>query len=109
MRPHVHCHKSWRNISSPSDISELFHEDIKTNISSLLVDTFPEVARIFPSSHFHDVHMMKDFEIYGKMSAHLAINKQEERWLNGSAPDYKSVVLGSNPAPPQHTANSVIP
>jgi hypothetical protein len=34
---------------------------------------------------------------------------KEERWLNGSAPDYKSVVLGSNPAPPQHMANSVIP
>ncbi len=34
---------------------------------------------------------------------------KEERWLNGSTPDYKSVVLGSNPAPPQHTANSVIP
>jgi hypothetical protein len=36
------------------------------------------------------------------------LNK-EERWLNGSAPDCKSVVLGSNPAPPQHMANSVIP
>jgi hypothetical protein len=34
---------------------------------------------------------------------------EEERWLNGSAPDYKSVVLGSNPAPPQHPANSVSP
>jgi hypothetical protein len=33
----------------------------------------------------------------------------EERWLNGSAPDCKSVVLGSNPAPPQHTENSVSP
>ncbi len=33
----------------------------------------------------------------------------EERWLNGSAPDCKSVVLGSNPATPQHTANSVSP
>jgi hypothetical protein len=33
----------------------------------------------------------------------------EERWLNGSAPDCKSVVLGSNPAPPQYTANSVNP
>ncbi len=33
----------------------------------------------------------------------------EERWLNGSAPDCKSVVLGSNPAPPQHTAKSVSP
>ncbi len=29
---------------------------------------------------------------------------EEERWLNGSAPDCKSVVLGSNPAPPQHMA-----
>jgi hypothetical protein len=28
----VHCRKSWRNISSPLDISELFHEDIITNI-----------------------------------------------------------------------------
>jgi hypothetical protein len=26
----------------------------------------------------------------------------EESWLNGSAPNCKSVVLGSNPAPPQH-------
>jgi hypothetical protein len=34
---------------------------------------------------------------------------KEERWLNGSAPDCKSVVLGSNPAPPQHMANSVSP
>ncbi len=34
---------------------------------------------------------------------------EEERWLNGSAPDCKSVVLGSNPAPPQHTENSVSP
>ncbi len=34
---------------------------------------------------------------------------KEERWLNGSAPDCKSVVLGSNPAHPQHTANSVSP
>ncbi len=34
---------------------------------------------------------------------------QEERWLNGSTPDCKSVVLGLNPAPPQHTANSVSP
>jgi hypothetical protein len=34
---------------------------------------------------------------------------KEERWLNGGAPDCKSVVLGSNPAPPQHTANSVCP
>ncbi len=33
----------------------------------------------------------------------------EERWLKGSAPDCNSVVLGSNPAPPQHTANSVSP
>jgi hypothetical protein len=32
---------------------------------------------------------------------------EEERCLNGSAPDCKSV--GSNPAPPQHTANSVSP
>jgi hypothetical protein len=30
-------------------------------------------------------------------------------WLNGSAPDCKSVVLGSNSAPPQHMANSVNP
>jgi hypothetical protein len=29
---------------------------------------------------------------------------KEERWLNGSAPDCKS-----NPAPPQHTENSVSP
>ncbi len=36
-------------------------------------------------------------------------SKEEERWLNGSAPDCKSVVLGSNPVPPQHTANSVSP
>ncbi len=34
---------------------------------------------------------------------------QEEKWLNGSAPDCKSVVLGSNPAPPQHTPNSASP
>ncbi len=34
---------------------------------------------------------------------------REERWLNGSAPDCKSVVLGSNPAPPQHSANSASP
>jgi hypothetical protein len=34
---------------------------------------------------------------------------QEERWLNGSAPDCKSAVLGSKPAPPQQTANSVSP
>jgi hypothetical protein len=34
---------------------------------------------------------------------------EEERWLNGSAPDCKSVVLGSNPAPPQHMVNSVSP
>jgi hypothetical protein len=33
----------------------------------------------------------------------------EERWLNGFAPDCKSVVLGSNPALPQHIANSVSP
>jgi hypothetical protein len=33
----------------------------------------------------------------------------EERWLNGSAPDCKSVVLGSNPAPPQHMTNSISP
>ncbi len=37
------------------------------------------------------------------------LNGLEERWLNGSAPDCKSVVLSSNPAPPQHTANSVSP
>ncbi len=37
------------------------------------------------------------------------VAQQEERWLNGSAPDCKSVVLGSNPAPPQHKANSVSP
>jgi hypothetical protein len=30
---HMHCRKIWRYISSPSDISELFHEDITTNIS----------------------------------------------------------------------------
>jgi hypothetical protein len=30
--PVPHCCKSWRNISFPSDISELFHEDITTNI-----------------------------------------------------------------------------
>jgi hypothetical protein len=51
-----HCRKSWRNISSPSDISELFHEDITTNISEkmfsvILVDTFKKVTQIFPSSH----------------------------------------------------------
>ncbi len=33
----------------------------------------------------------------------------EERWLNGSAPDCKSVVLGSNAAPSQHMANSISP
>jgi hypothetical protein len=33
----------------------------------------------------------------------------KEGWLNGSSPDCKSVVLGSNPAPPQYTANSVTP
>ncbi len=33
----------------------------------------------------------------------------EERWHSGSAPDCKSVVLDSNLAPPQHTANSVNP
>ncbi len=37
------------------------------------------------------------------------LSNEEERWLNGSAPDCKSVVLGSNPAPPQHTANSASP
>jgi hypothetical protein len=37
------------------------------------------------------------------------VAQKEERWLKGSAPDCKSVVLGSNPAPPQHTANSVSP
>ncbi len=36
------------------------------------------------------------------------VQLEEERWLNG-APDCKSVVLGSNPAPPQHMANSVSP
>jgi hypothetical protein len=34
---------------------------------------------------------------------------EKERRLNGSAPDGKSVVLGSNPDPPKHTANSVSP
>jgi hypothetical protein len=29
----VHCRKSWKNIYAPSDISELFHEDITTKIS----------------------------------------------------------------------------
>jgi hypothetical protein len=28
----IDCHKSWRNISSPLDISELFHDDITRNI-----------------------------------------------------------------------------
>jgi hypothetical protein len=32
-----------------------------------------------------------------------------EAATNGSTPDCKSVVLGSNPAPPQFTANSVSP
>jgi hypothetical protein len=36
-------------------------------------------------------------------------DKEEERWLNGSALQCKSVVLSSNPAPPHHTANSVSP
>ncbi len=40
---------------------------------------------------------------------YLTNSFQEERWLNGSASDCKSVVLGSNPAPPQHMANSVSP
>jgi hypothetical protein len=31
--PILHCRKSWRIISFPSDISELFYEDISTNIS----------------------------------------------------------------------------
>ncbi len=35
--------------------------------------------------------------------------KEKERWLNSSAPDCKSGVLGSTPAPPQHTANSASP
>ncbi len=39
----------------------------------------------------------------------LLCSVYQKRWLNGSAPDGKSVVLGSNPAPPQHTANSVSP
>jgi hypothetical protein len=30
----AHCHKSWRNFSSPSDISELFHEHGIKNIST---------------------------------------------------------------------------
>jgi hypothetical protein len=45
----------------------------------------------------------------GSMEGGEVAQCKEERWLNGSAPDCKSVVLGSNPAPPQHTANSVIP
>jgi hypothetical protein len=32
---------------------------------------------------------------------------KEERWLSGRTPDCKSVVLGSNPAPPQHMTNSI--
>jgi hypothetical protein len=53
----LHCHKSWRNISSPTDISELFHEHSITNVSEkasplyVLVDAFPKVIRIFPNSH----------------------------------------------------------
>jgi hypothetical protein len=39
----------------------------------------------------------------------VALYGGEVAQLNGSAPDCKSVVLGSNPAPTQHTANSVHP
>jgi hypothetical protein len=39
----------------------------------------------------------------------MLLSAEEERWLSGGAPDCKSVVLGSNPAPPQHMANSVSP
>ncbi len=42
-------------------------------------------------------------------ASYLYSRIQEERWLNGSAPDCNSVVLGLNPAPPQHMANSVSP
>ncbi len=35
------------------------------------------------------------------------VSMEEERWLNGCTPDCKSVVLGSNPAPRQHIANSI--
>jgi hypothetical protein len=45
----------------------------------------------------------------GSMVEERCLNGLEERWLNGSAPDCKSVVLGPNPAPHQHTANSVSP
>jgi hypothetical protein len=45
----------------------------------------------------------------GSMDRRRGGSMEEERWLNGRAPDCKSVVLGSNPAPPQYTANSVIP
>jgi hypothetical protein len=34
---------------------------------------------------------------------------EEERWLNGSTTDCKSVILGSNPAPLQYMANSISP
>jgi hypothetical protein len=39
----------------------------------------------------------------------ILIYVEEERWLNGSAPDCQSVVLGLHPAPPQHMANSCSP
>jgi hypothetical protein len=64
---HVHCGKSWRNISSASDISELFHEYSMKNISENFLHSIsasvPKVLRIFPNSDI-PLYMMKDSEIY---------------------------------------------
>jgi hypothetical protein len=83
----------------------------------LSLPTFKGVVQQDPSVRVHTKHKNKYLDI----GSHVWLEERwlngrrrggsmvEERWLNGSAPDCKSVVLGSNPAPSQHTANSVSP
>jgi hypothetical protein len=56
-----------------------------------------------PLNNFHSKKVTPPLKVWEQVTS------LEKRWLNGSAPDCKSVVLGSNPAPPQHTVNSVSP
>jgi hypothetical protein len=59
---------------------------------------------------FVNIWLIDNIEVFVRLDDSVLIYMITfERWLNCSAPDCKSVVLGSNPAPPQHTANSVSP
>jgi hypothetical protein len=73
----LHCRKSWRNISFPSDISKLFHEDITTNISKNVLRNISWNVSKSNSNFSELLHYMIYYERFrdlaGRLSADIVV------------------------------------